>query len=85
MDNFITVSKKRMILAVYIDFIIISTLFGFFSIFVLNNKEVPFYINLLVLSIIEALFIWNIGSPGMKILSIYKKNYLILMKTEIPY
>lgn len=71
MDNdFIIASKKRMILSVYIDYIIISTLVGLFSIFILNNKEVPVYINIIIVLAIEALIAWNSGSPGMKFLSI---------------
>jgi len=74
MDHFIPASKKRMLLAIYLDYIILSTLAGFFWVFILNNKIVPFYIEMMILFVVESILIWNIGSPGMKLLGISNKR-----------
>ncbi|MEA3323692.1 MAG: hypothetical protein U9Q37_00925 [Euryarchaeota archaeon] len=74
MDDMIISSKKRLFLAFYLDYIFLSIVLGYFSIFVLNVKEVPIYVNLVILLIFESVITQKFESPGMKLLSISKRR-----------
>lgn len=74
MEDMIIASKKRLFLAFYLDYILLSLVVGYFSIFVLNIKEVPIYINLVILLIFESIITQKFESPGMKLLSISKRR-----------
>ena len=90
MEDTIISSKKRLLLAFYLDYILLSLVISYFSIFVLNIKEVPIYINLVTLLVFESIIMQNFesiitqkfesviiqkfGSPGLKLLSISKKR-----------
>lgn len=74
MEDMIIASKKRLLLAFYLDYILVSLVVGYFSIFVLNIKEVPIYINLVILLIFKSVITRKFESPGMKLLSISKRR-----------
>ena len=70
-DQLIPASKKRLVLSVYIDFLLFSALWGLGSYFLVTEGDTPFWLQLAVFSVLEAMLMWQFSSPGLYFLSIY--------------
>ena len=78
--EYIQASRKRLVLAWYLDYILLSVLVGHISIHFFKILEVPFYAELISLLVFEALFLRLWVSPGMYMLGISKQRVTVSLE-----
>ena len=83
-EQIIPASRKRVLLALYLDYLVLSPILALGLYLSTGQFEVPTWQELLVLSIYEAILYHVTDSPGFRFLSIRKIPRSMVGRGEVP-